>query len=186
MKNNKKEIKIIEGTPRIDITKVIAYENNARINDHVVQALATSIERFGFNQPIILDEHNVIVCGHTRVKAALLLGMDEIPCLYAKGLTQDEIDAYRLADNKIAEQALWDYEKLEKELNKIGDKIKMTDFGFNESSVNVNSVENRCYVNTRDEDEETDGEGESEGDSEKFQGKPSLHKCPHCGEIFED
>lgn len=62
----------------------------------------------------------------------------------------------------------------------------MTDFGFNEASVNVNAVENRCYVNTRDEDEETDGEGESEGGGEKFQGKPNLHKCPHCGEIFED
>lgn len=176
--NNKKEIKMVDGTPRIDITKVIAYDNNARINDHVVQALANSIQQFGFNQPIVLDEHNVIVCGHTRVKAALLLGMDEIPCVYAKGLTQEQIDAYRLADNKIAEQALWDYEKLEKELNKIGDKIKMTDFGFNEIS------NEKIEQGIKNIDDENDDEDDSEDGTKK--NRPNLHKCPHCGEIFED
>ena len=176
--NNKKEIKMVEGTPRIDITKVIAYDNNARINDHVVQALANSIQQFGFNQPIVLDEHNVIVCGHTRVKAALLLGMDEIPCVYAKGLTQEQIDAYRLADNKIAEQALWDYEKLEKELNKIGDKIKMTDFGFNEIS-NEKIEQGIKNIDGENDDEDDNEDGTKEN-------RPNLHKCPHCGEIFED
>ena len=129
-KDEKKEIKIVDGVQRIDITKVVPYENNARINDHVVEALARCIERFGFNEPIVLAPDNVIVCGHTRVKAALRLGMTEVPYVYTKNLTQEEIDAYRLADNKIAEQALWDYEKLNKEIAKIGDKIAMTDFGF--------------------------------------------------------
>lgn len=129
-KDNKKEIKIVDGVQRIDITKVIPYENNARINDHVVEALANSIEKFGFNEPIVLAPDNVIVCGHTRVKAALRLGMTEVPYVYTKNLTQQEIDAYRLADNKIAEQALWDFEKLNKEIAKIGEDIAMTDFGF--------------------------------------------------------
>ena len=133
MKNT--EIRMVEGTPRIAIDKVVPYANNARINEHVVPALARSIERFGFNEPIVLDSDNVIVCGHTRVKAAKKLGMREVPCVYVEGLTQEEIDAYRLADNKIAEQAMWDYEKLEKEISKIGDAIAMTDFGFGQDDV---------------------------------------------------
>lgn len=166
----KREIRMVEGTPRIAIDKVVPYENNARINEHVVPALARSIERFGFNEPIVLDKDNVIVCGHTRVKAAKELGMIEVPCVYVEGLTQSEIDAYRLADNKIAEQAMWDYEKLEKEIAKIGDEIAMTDFGFKDEDVNLDSF-------FEDKDAE-DGDGEGNG--------KRIHKCPNCGEEFED
>lgn len=159
--NMKKEIKIVDGVHRIDITKVVPYENNARINDHVVEALANSIERFGFNEPIVLAPDNVIVCGHTRVKAALRLGMTEVPYVYTKNLTQEEIDAYRLADNKIAEQALWDYEKLNKEIAKIGDKIAMTDFGFKpEDFVPAQIDDPEASVDPDDEDKEPSGSGD--------------------------
>ena len=125
------EIKIVKQIVIKNPNDLIPYENNARINDHVVPALMNSIERFGFNQPVVIDRSNIIVCGHTRIKAAIRLGMTEVPCVYAEGLTQKEIDAYRLADNKVAEQALWDYEKLNNELAKIGKDINMADFSFN-------------------------------------------------------
>lgn len=160
-KNDKKEIKIVDGVQRIDITKVIPYENNARINDHVVEALANSIEKFGFNEPIVLAPDNVIVCGHTRVKAALRLGMTEVPYVYTKNLTQQEIDAYRLADNKIAEQALWDFEKLNKEIAKIGEDIAMTDFGFKPEDFVPAQIDDPEPV----EDDEDDGNG---GDGDNY------------------
>ena len=124
------EIRMVRQIVLKNPRELIPYENNARINDHVVPALVAAIKRFGFNQPVVIDHSNVLVCGHTRIKAALELRMREVPCVYVEGLTQEEIDAYRLADNKIAEQALWDYDKLKVELDKIGDDIKMSVFGF--------------------------------------------------------
>lgn len=158
------------------------YENNARINDHVVPALMNSIKRFGFNQPVVIDGKDVIVCGHTRVKAAIRLGMMMVPCVYTEGLTQKEIDAYRLADNKIAEQALWDYEKLEKELEMIGVSINMEEFGFVETTApNVNEFfEQKAGGKESGNPTET-----SEEDPENEPRKPFCVKCPHCGEMFE-
>lgn len=135
---------MVSGTPLAEIGKIIPYENNARINDHVVPALMESIKRFGFNEPIVLTKDNVIICGHTRVKAAQKLGMKKIPCVYAEGLTEEEINAYRLADNKVAEKALWDFEKLNAELEKIGSDIKMEDFGFDASQIEGQALNQSC------------------------------------------
>lgn len=173
----KKPIRMIEGTPRIAIDKVIPYANNARINEHVVPAIARSISRFGFNEPIVLDENNVIVCGHTRVKAAKRLGMKEVPCVYVEGLTQKEIDAYRLADNKLAEQALWDYEKLNAELAKIGNEISMTDFGFREELNNKPLTE----LFEEREEEEQEPINDDVGSTENYR---KEIQCPNCGHKF--
>ncbi len=85
------------------IGDVKPYEHNSRVNDSAVDAVAASIQEFGFRQPIVVDEHGVIIVGHTRYKAALKLGLETVPVHVAKGLTSAQIKAYRLADNRTGE-----------------------------------------------------------------------------------
>ncbi len=92
------------------------YENNPRLNDEGVNALAASIREFGFRQPIVVDEQGVIVVGHTRLKAAQKLGLEKVPVHVAKDLTPEQIRAYRIADNQTANLSSWDYELLPLEL----------------------------------------------------------------------
>ena len=110
------------------ISDLKAYENNPRNNDAAVDAVANSIKSFGFKVPVIIDKDNVIVCGHTRVKACEKLGIDEVPCVIADDLTEDQIKAFRLADNKTAELAEWDFSKLEEEMKFID--MDLSQFGF--------------------------------------------------------
>ena len=105
------------------------YDKNARKNDKAVPLVAKSIEQFGFKVPIVIDRNNVIVCGHTRYKAAHVLGIEEVPCIVADDLTDQQIKAYRLADNKVAETSKWDKGILSLEMNEIFD-FDMSDFGF--------------------------------------------------------
>ena len=107
---------------------LIPYENNPRHNDDAVDYVAESIKEFGFKVPIIIDKGNVIVAGHTRYKAAKKLGINEVPCLVADDLTDEQIKAFRLADNKVAEIATWDFEKLDLELSTL--EMDMELFGF--------------------------------------------------------
>ena len=113
----------------VSVADIIPYENNPRKNADAVKYVKNSIEQFGFKIPMVLDANNVIVCGHTRFLAAKKLGMKEVPCTYADDLTEEQIKAFRLADNKTAEFAEWDIEKLAIELGDLPD-INMTDFGF--------------------------------------------------------
>ena len=112
-----------------NIHELIPYEKNARKNDKAVPLVAKSIEQFGFKVPIVIDRNNVIVCGHTRYKAAHALGIEEVPCIIADDLTDQQIKAYRLADNKVAEVSKWDKGILSLEMNEIFD-FDMSDFGF--------------------------------------------------------
>lgn len=111
------------------IDDLIPYENNPRNNDDAVEFVANSIKEFGFKVPIIIDKNNVIVAGHTRYKASQKLGLETVPCVVADDLTEEQIKAFRLADNKTAEIATWDYDLLEKELADLVD-FDMSDFGF--------------------------------------------------------
>ena len=95
------------------------YENNPRKNDSAVGAVAKSIEQFGFKVPLVIDKNNVIVCGHTRYKAAQKLGLEKVPCIIADDLTPAQIKAFRLADNKTAELSTWDFEKIDEELSSL-------------------------------------------------------------------
>ena len=79
------------------IKELKPYENNPRKNDKAVDAVAASIKQFGFKQPIVIDKGNVIVCGHTRYKAAQKLRLKEVPCIMADDLTDDQIKAFRLS-----------------------------------------------------------------------------------------
>jgi len=101
------------------ISELKKYENNPRINDDAIDPVVNSIRAFGFKVPIIVDKHNVIVAGHTRLKAAIKLGLETVPVVVANDLSEDEVRAYRLVDNKTAEYALWDDALLESELANI-------------------------------------------------------------------
>lgn len=92
------------------------YKNNPRKNAGAVDAVAASIKEYGFRSPIIIDEHNTIINGHTRFKAAKQLGMEEVPCVKVTDLSEEQIRQYRLIDNKTAELADWDADLLESEL----------------------------------------------------------------------
>jgi ParB-like chromosome segregation protein Spo0J len=105
------------------------YENNPRFNDDAVEYVANSIKEFGFKVPIIIDKNDVIVAGHTRYKASMELGLKEVPCIVADDLTDEQIKAFRLADNKVSEKAQWNFELLDEELKDILD-IDMTKFDF--------------------------------------------------------
>ena len=104
---------IIEDIP---ISAVKPYEKNPRKNDKAVDGVAESIKQFGFKQPIVIDKNGVIVAGHTRYKAAIKLGFDTVPCVRADDLTQKQIKAYRILDNKLNELASWDFEMLGEEM----------------------------------------------------------------------
>ena len=117
------------------IDKLKPYENNPRNNDGAVEYVANSIKQFGFKVPIVIDKDNVIVSGHTRYRAAIELGLEEVPVIVADDLTPEQIKAFRLADNKVAEKASWDYTKLGKEIEELLEidlGFDLTDIGFGE------------------------------------------------------
>jgi len=113
----------------IAISKIKPYKHNPRDNDDAVPLVMASIQEFGFKVPIVLDRDNTIVCGHTRYKAAKQLGLSKVPCVIADDLTDEQIKAFRLADNKVSEKAKWDKGLLDLELDGIFD-IDMTVFDF--------------------------------------------------------
>lgn len=110
------------------------YDNNPRFNENAVAAVAESIATFGWKQPIVIDAAGVIVAGHTRAKAAAQLGLAAVPCIVADDLTDEEIRAYRLVDNKTAELAEWDFDKLDAELDGLEMDFDMSAFGFTQSA----------------------------------------------------
>lgn len=128
---------------------LIPYENNPRHNDNAVEAVANSIKTFGFKVPIVIDKNNIIVAGHTRLKAALSLGMDKVPCIVADDLSDDQVAAFRLADNKTSELAEWDYYLLDEELKKLQGIIDMERFGFEEMEAEISEADD-TYTSTID------------------------------------
>ena len=123
------------------------YENNPRFNDEAVEYVANSIKEFGFKVPIIIDKSNVIVAGHTRYKASIELGLKEVPCIVADDLTEEQIKAFRLADNKVSEKSQWNFDLLDEELNDILD-IDMSQFDFTNIDIdwgNVSDLTSETY-----------------------------------------
>lgn len=146
------------------LTDIHPYEKNPRRNDDAVKYLVESIKEFGFKVPIVVDRDGVIVAGHTRYKAAKELGMETVPCIVADDLTDKQIKAFRLADNKVAEKSGWDFAFLEEELELLDD-FNMEAFGFVEQD----------DVDLSDFFEE----------AEHKEKEPKKIQCPHCGEWFE-
>ena len=141
-------IKIIEK----DINKLVPYENNARINDKAVDVVANSIEEFGFRNPCIIDKNNVLVAGHTRVLACKKLGITKVPCIVADDLTEEQIKAFRIADNSSAQVAEWDMDKLMAELETID--YDMSKYGLAEQLEQIqSSIDNNNNIEEDDYEE---------------------------------
>lgn len=149
----------------IPIDDIKPYINNPRLNEEAIPYVMNSIKEFGFKNPIILDKNNIIVAGHTRLESAKRLDMKEVPVIYADDLTKEQIKAFRLADNKVAEKSIWDYTKLDEELENILD-IDMSMFDF----------ENIEETNLDDFFEDNDNKKEKES---------KLIECPHCHKPIE-
>lgn len=114
----------------MQIGEIIPYENNPRINGQAIDPVKNSIREFGFKVPILVDKNNIIITGHTRILAAKEIGMDTVPAIRIEDLSEEQVNAFRLADNKVAEYAYWDNERLIKEIEQIS-SINMTElFGF--------------------------------------------------------
>ena len=113
----------------MQLSQLIPYPNNPRHNDEAVDKVAASIREFGFKVPIIVDKDNVIVAGHTRLKAAQKLGLEKVPVIRADDLTDEQVKAFRLVDNKTQELAGWDFDKMKAEIQSISG-IDMREFGF--------------------------------------------------------
>lgn len=115
-----------------NINELIPYEKNPRkIDDIAVEKVAESIKQFGFKVPVIISDDGVVVAGHTRIKASKILGIEEIPCVIANDLSEDQIKAFRIADNKVSEYSFWDLDLLKNELNDLGDYFT----GFNPDEI---------------------------------------------------
>ena len=164
------------------------YENNPRNNDTAVNYVAESIREFGFKVPVIIDSNNVIIAGHTRLKAAEKLGLETVPCIIADDLTPDQVKAFRLADNKVSEFSTWDLEKLTLELNEL--PLEMDVFGFEKAAFSDDGIGDTDKENTGD-----NGSAEKAGTSED-KGNPYTTKidipqyqitgeCPDIGELLQ-
>lgn len=122
----------MEQIQEVPIGDVKPYENNPRDNDRAVDALAKSIKSFGWQQPIVVDKNMVVIVGHTRLKPAKKLGTEKVPVVIAENLTDEQAKAYRLADNKTGENAVWDNKKLLEELSSFDTKDLFTGFKTSE------------------------------------------------------
>ncbi len=130
------------------------YEQNPRFNDDAVDAVAKSIKEFGWQQPIVVDQEHVIIVGHTRLKAAEKLGLTEAPVLVADNLTPEQIQAYRIADNKTGEIAEWNYDLLPVEIKELqGANFDLSLLGFDTDELDR-------LLNGTSADEVADGETE--------------------------
>lgn len=112
----------------VNVDKLVPYANNPRLNEHTVNDLVKSIREFGFNQPIAVDKDYVIITGHARYKASLVMGLEKVPVVVLDNLTEEQVKGYRLADNKVGEKSAWHVNKLEQELMDLS--VDMAQFGF--------------------------------------------------------
>lgn len=165
MNNTKTSIQYVE------LNSLIPYVNNPRNNENAVDKVAASIAEFGFKVPIIVDADNVIVAGHTRYLAAKKLGLETVPVIIAADLTEAQIKAFRIADNKVAEYASWDNDLLKIEL----EALEGLDYDLSETGltdVEIESLLNLDDIPDGVEIEKEDGEGEKVNiNAMKFSGK---------------
>ena len=142
----------------IEIEKIIPYKNNPRINDKAVDAVAASIKKFGFRQPIVVDKNMVVIVGHTRLKAAIKLKRETVPCVIAD-MSEEDANAYRLADNKTNELSGWNFDMLAAEIKNLS-SIDMSQFGFDMSKFEEvkDAVDDGYEINLPEESKSKTGE----------------------------
>lgn len=151
----------------VSIDKIKPYKNNPRNNKKAIDKVAKSIREYGFKVPCVLDSNFVLITGHTRYEAAKKIGMKKIPCIIADDLSTAKANAFRIADNKVAEYSTWDMEKLKEELSKIQlEDIEFDEMGFDDDF----SLEKLGLVTM---EEGTDGD-ENEEIDEKYSSKTNI------------
>lgn len=175
----KGELKVMD----LPIGELTPYINNPRYNDQAVLGVAASIKAYGFQQPIVVDRNMVIVAGHTRYKAAKLLGLETVPVAFGDDLTPEEARAYRLADNRTAEFATWDTELLEESLKELTEKGYEFPYDYNLEGVNIDE-DMRLEFMGRDIVVD-DNPGGNTGKENAGAGKTGAGEkeiiCPRCG-----
>lgn len=147
----------------IDINDIVPYEFNARDNREAIQAVRKSIREFGFINPIVLDDDNVLIAGHTRTESAKEEGYTELPFIRASHLTPEQVRMFRLVDNKVAEIAKWDDGLLAMEFDALREQFEFTNFGWDEQELDCLSqlVTDDCLQTAGLAPEPASGEGES-------------------------
>ena len=140
-----------------DITSIKPYENNPRkLSETAIEKVAMSLKEYGFRQPIVVDKYRVIVAGHTRFRASKKLGLKQVPVSVIDNLTEEQINAYRIADNRTAEESEWDNELLKMEIKELEAKdFKLDLLGFNEDQLNDILFEEKQGLTDEDEVPET-------------------------------
>lgn len=140
---------VVQEIVQVALDDIREYHRNPRLNDKAVPAVMESIVQFGFWIPVILDNDNTLVAGHTRCKAARRLGMVSVPAVYADHLTEEQIAAFRIADNKVAEGADWDTMMLAEEMAPlIEGGFVMENLGFTREEIDCLGalVEDECMA----------------------------------------
>lgn len=155
---------------------LIPYINNPRNNKNAIDKVASSIKNFGFKVPIVIDKNNEIITGHTRLEASKKLNLKEVPCIIAEDLTETQIKAYRIADNKVAEFSEWDDDMLNLELEELRElDIDLEILGFSEFE--INDLLNREELNINNFFEESESKNKDK--------KEQDIKCPYCNMYFK-
>lgn len=163
---------------QVAIADIMPYPGNPRRITEGIAPVKASIERFGFRIPILLDSQNVIICGHTRLEAAKQLNMPAVPCIRVEDLSDSEMKAFRLVDNKVAEYSSWDYEALAKELEGLPG-VDLSQFNFPPLS-DLQSAFEGCSVMDDDFIQKSD----FAPITDNIEKEPGV-TCPFCGKQFE-
>ena len=158
------------------VSVLIPYDRNPRKNENAVEAVAQSIKDFGFLVPILIDQDNVIIAGHTRLEAAKKLGLKKVPTITLEDLTEEEARQYRIIDNKTSELSAWNYEELSFELSQIKE--------FNKDALALEGFKKDHEKEAEEEaPEETTGNIHEGGeiDITDFEDEAFENECPYCG-----
>lgn len=152
-------------TQTVNIDLVIPYARNPRQNKNAVEKVAASIREFGWQQPIVVDSNYTVIAGHVRLMAARLLSMDEVPVTIAFDLTPQQVKAYRIADNRVGQEATWDDEYLSLELGELQNDLDLSLTGLDQDEI----------------DKLLNGEQSDETDFTEFNETLACeHTCPKC------
>ena len=152
----------------LNLEDIVPYENNPRNNEFAVEAVAESIRQVGYVTPIIIDEDNVVLAGHTRLMALEQLGHEEAECIRIVGLKEEQKRKFRILDNKTAELADWDIDLLKDELS----VLDLGDFSWFDDIINPN-----LSASGNGSKKETGPAGENLDDG--------VIRCPKCGAVIE-
>lgn len=173
----------------VSIDQLKPYANNPRNNKNAIKYVADSISKFGFKIPMVVTPSMEIVCGHTRYEAAKRLGMSTVPCVIADDLTEAQIKAFRIIDNKSNELASWDFAKMNKEIEELfdyRDEFEQFDLHFNEMAIQANEL----LSSLSPMEIKSDKSADKSKDSDLLESAEPMDECrqvtcPKCGHCFE-